>query len=61
MTVLHTCPTCAVVITLEKASVLDLIVELENRERQGTGMWPGNAADRIMVLAKKLNPPPINP
>lgn len=61
MKVLHTCPTCAVVVTLEKASVLDLIVELEQRERQGTGMWPGDAARRIKELAKRLNPPPINP
>ena len=61
MTVLHTCPTCELVITLEKASVLDLIVELEQRERQGTGMWPGHAARRIKELAERLNPPPISP
>lgn len=60
MKILHTCPTCEVVITLEKASVLDLIVELEHREQQGTGMWPGDAARRIKELAGRPNPPPIN-
>jgi len=60
MKILHTCPTCEVVIKLDKASEMDLIVELEERARHGTGGWDGRCARRLKELAERLNPPPIN-
>jgi hypothetical protein len=36
-----------------------LIQELERREEQERGAWTGEQERRILELAQKLNPPPI--
>jgi hypothetical protein len=45
---------------LTSASTDDLITELEERERNGRGMWTGHQESRINVLARKLNTLPLD-
>lgn len=47
-------------VRLEFVSNDELIAELEKRERDGPGAWTGWQAQRLKVLAEKLNPEPIN-